>query len=438
MTTATEMPVMAVPVVDAGEWLVAHRFDMDRGESAWLAALADFDRDQGWAADGQLSCLEWLVLRTSMARPTAYEKIRIARELARRPVIAAAFGDGRLSYSAVRAITRMESPDPAVDATLVDVAVAGSVADVERAVRCYLLHADQDRSPAAVDARRGLRIVPGHDGTTRVEITLADFEAEELTVALQAFLDRGAARRDSSAGDSHAAPDDEAVAVEVAVDVDGEVDGDGDGDGLDSSAGESPRSGPGRRADAFVDMVAVALAHVDGHRPGGAERYLVHLVSGPGGGLALVDGTPVDGATAGRVGCDASVVCHHHSGEGEPLRLGRRSRTWSTAQRRAAAVRDGGRCRFPGCHRRVADLHHQWPWDDGGPTDLDNGFLACPRHHTLLHAGFRAIGNPNATLTFWRPDGIVIGTTTPLRRCAVGGGSPVGRRVALYGGFNAC
>jgi len=32
--------------------------------------------------------------------------------------------------------------------------------------------------------------------------------------------------------------------------------------------------------------------------------------------------------------------------------------------------------------RRVADLHHQRPWDDGGPTDLDNGFWACPRHHT--------------------------------------------------------
>ncbi len=126
-------------------------------------------------------------------------------QLGRRPVVAAAFGDGRLSYSAVRAITRMEGPDPGVDAALVDVTVAGSVADVERAVRCYQLHADQDRSPGAIDARRGLRVVTGHDGTTRAEITLADFEAAELTVALQAFLDRGA-RRDSSAEESHANP----------------------------------------------------------------------------------------------------------------------------------------------------------------------------------------------------------------------------------------
>jgi hypothetical protein len=37
-------------------------------------------------------------------------------------------------------------------------------------------------------------------------------------------------------------------------------------------------------------------------------------------------------------------------------------------------------------------------------------------HHTLLHDGFQARGNPNGTLTFYRPDGTPIGCTRPARR----------------------
>lgn len=65
------------------------------------------------------------------------------------------------------------------------------------------------------------------------------------------------------------------------------------------------------------------------------------------------------------------------------------------------------------CGRRIVDLHHLWAWEDGGPTDLANGCFQCRRHHRLLHAGFRAIGHPNATLTFYRPDHTIIGSTAP-------------------------
>src|ERR1700684_3515940 len=105
-----------MPVDDTGAWLVAHRDDMDRGEAAWLQALARFDLDQDWYADGQLSCTEWLMLHTKMARATAFEKLRVARQLHRRPLIADAFAQGRLSYSMARVITRIDDPDPDVDA----------------------------------------------------------------------------------------------------------------------------------------------------------------------------------------------------------------------------------------------------------------------------------------------------------------------------------
>jgi hypothetical protein len=31
------------------------------------------------------------------------------------------------------------------------------------------------------------------------------------------------------------------------------------------------------------------------------------------------------------------------------------------------------------------DAHHCVHWCDGGPTDLANMALLCPRHHTIVH-----------------------------------------------------
>ncbi len=382
--------------IDPGQWLVEHRWEMDRGEASWLETLADFDRHQGWAADGQLSGAEWLMWRTGMARATAYEKLRIAHELARRPTIREAFADGRLSYSAVRAIARIDGPDPEVDAALVEVARAGSVADVERAVRFYQLHADQERPPRDAWQHRGLRIRPGVDGTSTLEVTLTDLEIQEVKTVLQAFIDLRA-EDESARADSSPEPVDESAPADSPT-------------GFVAPSDEP--SWPARRADALMEMTRVALAHANDGNAMGADRYLVHVVK-RGDDMELIDGTPIDTDTADRIACDTSTVQHVVSDEGEPLKLGRRSREWNTAQRRAILVRDRGRCRFPGCDRTFVDIHHLVPWNHGGPTDVSNGICGCGRHHTLLHAGFTAAGDANGTVIFRRPDGTVIGTTSP-------------------------
>jgi hypothetical protein len=101
---------------DLACWIVEHRGCLDRAEANWLERLVEFDRSGEWALDGQLCCGSWLAWRAGMARSTAFEKLRVAHSLARRPIIAEAFKDGTLSYSAVRAITRMDDPDPGVSA----------------------------------------------------------------------------------------------------------------------------------------------------------------------------------------------------------------------------------------------------------------------------------------------------------------------------------
>src|SRR5579875_2263443 len=95
---------------------------------------------------------------------------------------------------------------------------------------------------------------------------------------------------------------------------------------------------------------------------------MVHLVADvdglsgtEGGRVGLIDGSVLPAGVAQRLGCDASFVAHLLVGGTEPLYLGRKVRYWSSAQRRAITVRDGGRCRFPGCERRINDIHHIRP-----------------------------------------------------------------------------
>jgi hypothetical protein len=72
---------------------------------------------------------------------------------------------------------------------------------------------------------------------------------------------------------------------------------------------------------------------------------------------------------------------------GQPLSIGRKSRTIPPALRRALRVRDRG-CRFPGCtHTACIDGHHVQHWADGGETSLGNLVQLCRHHHRLVHEG---------------------------------------------------
>ena len=107
-------------------------------------------------------------------------------------------------------------------------------------------------------------------------------------------------------------------------------------------------------------------------------------------GPAMFDatGVTVGPATARRLLCDCNVIPALLGSAGEPLGIGRATRTWPTRIRRAVALRDGGRV-FPGCDRpaRWCEIHHIIFWVDGGPTSLVNGACLCSHHHALIHQG---------------------------------------------------
>jgi hypothetical protein len=81
----------------------------------FLLLLAEFDRRDGWAGPGLKSCAHWLCWRIGMNLRTATEHVRVAHALTTLPKITEAFAAGRISYSKVRAITRITgkpTPDP--------------------------------------------------------------------------------------------------------------------------------------------------------------------------------------------------------------------------------------------------------------------------------------------------------------------------------------
>lgn len=98
-----------------------------------LLWIAEFDRREGWAGPGMLSCAHWLSWRVGMSLGTARDQVRVARRLPELPQVAAAFGEGRVSYSKVRAITRAAEPDDRID--WVDLARHASAAQLDKIVR---------------------------------------------------------------------------------------------------------------------------------------------------------------------------------------------------------------------------------------------------------------------------------------------------------------
>lgn len=130
----------------------------------------------------------------------------------------------------------------------------------------------------------------------------------------------------------------------------------------------------------------------------------------------LADGQVIPAGQARRWACDAAIIPVVLGGDSEPLDVGRQSRVVPVGLRRALNLRDGG-CRFAGCDRPATwcDAHHLRHWADGGHTSLDNLILACAYHHTLIHEGWRLIGEPNGTIEFRRPDGTRLGLTSTPR-----------------------
>ena len=129
--------------------LVASWRDVSRAEHRFLQLLREFDLRRGWEAYGNNDCAEWLDWRCGISRTTAQEKVRVARALWFLPQIDEAFRVGDLSYSKVRALTRVATET--TETELLAFALDASAAQCE--IYCRRLR-NGDPVASAADARR--------------------------------------------------------------------------------------------------------------------------------------------------------------------------------------------------------------------------------------------------------------------------------------------
>jgi hypothetical protein len=341
-----------------------------------LVLVREFDDRFGWQKWSFKSCAEWLAWRSEISLSAAREKVRAAHALRSLPAISAAFAEGRLSYSKVRALTRVA---PTHDEDLLLAYALGTTAEnVEE--RCR-----QIRNVAPESAHHARRAWGNRSltmwrdegrGLMRLTVEVPIEEGELIARALDCAV---------AAGE-----------VTTAVDP--------------AAAGEKGTAWRAQQADA---LVAVVKSYLDGGEHGQegatADHYqvVVHAdAKSLHGGAGRAD-LPIEAVK--RLLCDCSLVTVLEDANGNPLDVGRKQRTVSTPLRRALYARDRG-CTFPGCgRRRYLDGHHVKHWIDDGETTPANMTLLCTYHHRMLHeGGFSIVKEADETLRFITADGRTI------------------------------
>jgi hypothetical protein len=163
---------------------------IDAATHRLLTLIREFDRAGGWYRQGALSCAHWLSWRIGLGLGPAREKVRVAHKLAELPLLDEAFRLGELSYSKLRAMTRVASSDN--EAALLDLARNSTAAQLERICRLYRqAHPTERPSPRDEGDRRWVVTRPTDDGMVAIQIRLNPDEAARLMRAIEHLADRG-------------------------------------------------------------------------------------------------------------------------------------------------------------------------------------------------------------------------------------------------------
>jgi hypothetical protein len=228
--------------------LAAH---LDAATARLLDLIREFDARAGWG-NGFRSCAEWLTWRVGLAPGAAREHVRVARALGALPQLAKALARGELSYSKVRALTRVATPE--TEERLLAVGRAGTAEHVERIVRAWRAvdRKAETRETALRHAARALHVYQDEDGMVVVRGRLEPEVGALLIQALAAARDTlYRERRRNSAGPADVPA----------------------GTSAGSVVEDMPTWGQ-QQADALVLVAETALHH--GMDPGAAgERYQV-------------------------------------------------------------------------------------------------------------------------------------------------------------------
>jgi len=329
-----------------------------------LELIREYDNSHGWTGPGMNSCAHWLNWKCGINLGAAREKVRVAHALADLPKISDRFRLGEISYSKVRAMTRVATLEN--EDYLLQIARHGTASHVERLVRQYR-KVKRNEALELENDRHAVRQLDWYFDDDESLVLKGRFTAEQGVIikkVLESIMDQDFLEQQN-------------VSAETPMDE------------------LKPCSEPisQRRADAMVRMAEGYLSKT--HAINSGDRYLIHVhtdidtlkANGTGAESEIEDCCNVSAETSRRMSCDAGVVHWLNNKGAETLNIGRKTRTIPPSTRRALKRRDHG-CRFPGCSCvRFVDAHHIIHWADGGETRMSNLVLLCRRHHRLVHEG---------------------------------------------------
>jgi hypothetical protein len=383
-----------------------------------LCLVEEYDRRGGWAdpldSNGFRSLAHWLSWRVGLSLTTARQQVAVARKLPEMPRVAAAFEAGQLSYSKVRALSRVVTPEN--EEEFLFLARSGTASHLERIVREYRRSRGAAETEQAREQQtsRCLTTYWDRDGMLVVRGRLPPEEGALLLKALNTSKDDLLRLTET--------PSTENASAETPS--------------AENASAETPSAGTTRDCTTGPQLMADALARVAeqalAHRTGGdraADRFqvVVHVdaevLADPeaDGRCALEDGPHIAPETVRRLACDCTLRGLAHAvfpagvGSHGELEAGRKTRVVGAALRRALVARDGTRCAFPGCNCRARDAHHIKHWADGGATVLSNVLGLCRAHHVFVHElGYRVELAAGGGFRFRRPDGREVLASPPL------------------------
>ncbi len=409
------------PLGDRIAALCAH---IDAAVHRLLTLLQVYDEQGQW--QGCRSCAHWLSWRTGISLGPAREKVRVARRLPSLPLISAALAKGEISYSKVRALTRIATAGN--EAELLTFARHGTTAHAERLVRQWrrLDRTDASEADAAGPAdpadpaeHRGLSLHLADDGNYEIRGHLSPEVGALLLKALEVTEDK-IYQEQRAAGTEH-----ETTAAQRRADAFGLWLEERVQPGVQlvvHSFAAAAKAGAAPAEAAAPDATAPAQAAAPGAAPEAAapDATAAPVPPAPANvsaetsptvmqapALVTEDGCRVSPETSSRLCCDAEVVPIARGSDGSVLDVGRRSRTVGWRLRKALEARDGG-CRFPGCGSpRRTHAHHITHWARGGETAMDNLVLLCPFHHRAVHeGGWRVEMDERGVPNFFNPLGV--------------------------------
>ena len=395
--TKTEPPINNDQLADQITTLAGQ---INAANYRFLTLIAEFEQRKAWSGYGLKSCAHWLNWKCGIDMGAAREKVRAALALTHLPKTKTAFQKGELSFSKVRALTKIATPKN--ESFLLNIAEYGTAQHMEKLVKSYRtvdnnLTAEEEHSNitkaqqeskldiAKEDKQKENRSVICYQDNDGMWIIHAKLPAEEGSLVAKTLKELGDKLAETEIqAETQPEQKDKTEPKNVSAET------------FSLNQTEEKLTFPQRRADALIALSEHYLATVHNASTNSltalksAERcqLILHIQADSlNQSPQHLDGQWLPPSTARRMACDAGLLIVEEDKAGNVLNIGRKSRIIPPAMARALAIRDNG-CQFPGCcETRYTEGHHIKHWADGGETKLDNLVTLCRYHHRELHKG---------------------------------------------------